>query len=276
LTREGERTYLAAPDGSRYLEEDRIWEGYLIHWLGIPVCARYLPQRDYETNRPIVIMWPDNPPAREPFMELYYNERLVKYPASFFGHTAINVNGDIFNYSHLINENEVMTEEEYFYRPALGEFAPSPCSGKFEVLPDGRKYYDKFGRNFMRSIHVVRVQGLDTEALAAFYRAELERIHATPPHPKKPEKYRDFSFFKRSCTTIIRDGLRRLGFTEIAGLFPRDLFVSAAYALQRAEGLEVSIFRRPQLRVPEAPPSVITPLLNVKNRFKVRYLKYRN
>ena len=43
---------------------------------------------------------------------------------------AVNVNGAIFNFSHKINENEVMRNEEYFFRPALGEFAPHPVTGR--------------------------------------------------------------------------------------------------------------------------------------------------
>ncbi|NOZ03542.1 MAG: hypothetical protein GXO92_02915 [FCB group bacterium] len=276
LTVEGEKSYLLGPNGEHFLEEDRIWEGYLKHWSGKPVLARRIPQRDYETGKRIVIMWPDDPFPERPFMELYYNERLVKYWASAFGHTAINICGEIFNFSHLANENEAMTKEEYFYRPALGEFAPSPTTGKFVELENGRPYYDKFGRNFMRTIHVVHVEGIDTDRLKAFYHAELDRIKNTPPDPKRPEKYADFNFFTRSCATIIRDGLNALGYEQIKGFFPRDLFVSAAYALQQDPKLKVSIFRMPQLTVPEAPPSAMTPLMNVKNRIKVRQLKYRN
>ena len=99
------------------------------------------------------------------FLNLYYNERLVKYTASSLGHNAINIGGDIFNFSHLMNENEIMEKEEYFYRPALGEFAPSPNNGLFEILEDGRVFYDKFGRNFMRTIHRIRIFGLDTEKI---------------------------------------------------------------------------------------------------------------
>ena len=42
----------------------------------------------------------------------------------------------MINYSHLrmSGQNESMDEAEYMYRPALGEFAPSPTTGKFEIL----------------------------------------------------------------------------------------------------------------------------------------------
>ncbi len=256
--------------------QDRlIWEGYLTHWLDKQVCARELPQVDYETGQPIIIMWPEEPPADEPYVDFYYNERLVKYPASLFGHNAININGNIYNFSHLLNENEIMTPEEYFYRPALGEFAPSPVSGKFEILEDGRAYYDKFGRNFMRTIHVLRITGIDTQRLSSILDEELDIIHNTPVNPKKPEKYADFSIYKRSCSTIIRDGLLKYGFKKIDGILPRDLFVSTifnVYKQKRNMDIDLELYTMPQLKVPEAPYSVMTPLMNIKHRLQLKEL----
>lgn len=231
LAQDEKIAYLQGPGGERFLEGERIWEGYMTHWLGRQVHARRLLQCDYKDGNPILILWPDEPPAEAPFVDLYYNERLTKYQASFFGHNAINVNGEIFNFSHLVNENEAMDFAEYMYRPALGEFAPSPRNGKFEILEDGTAYYDKFGRNFMRTIHVLRIAGLDVKKLSEIYHYELGIIHSRPVNPMKPEKYKDFNFFNRSCTTIIRDGLRKYGFKNISGILPRDLFVSAAYTL---------------------------------------------
>lgn len=54
------------------------------------------------------VMWPDEPVPDESVVELYFNEHLVKYPVSFLGHLAVNVNGTIFNFSHLMNENEMI------------------------------------------------------------------------------------------------------------------------------------------------------------------------
>ena len=273
LTKDGDRSFLLGQDGQRHFESELIWEGYLRHWTGQPVYARRLKQEDYEFKRPIIIIWPVEKPAEQPFVELYYNERLVKYPASTFGHNAINVDGEIFNFSHLINENEAMTTDEYFYRPALGEFAPSPRTGQFDILEDGTVYYDKFGRNFMRTIHVVRILGIDTEKLAQIYHQALELIHNTPVNPKNPEKYRDFNFYKRSCSTIIRDGLRSYDYRRINGFLPRDMFVSATHELLKAQArgkIEVKLFRMPQLMVPEAEPSALTPLYNLKNRWRLR------
>lgn len=273
LTQENNHSFILDDDGSRHFEDRIIWEGYLHHWEGQTVFARELSQRDYETNTPIIICWPDVPDPKEPFVDLYYNERLIKYFASLFGHTAINVNGAIFNFSHLMNENEIMAKEEYFYRPALGEFAPSPNNGVFEILDDGRAFYDKFGRNFMRTIHRVRILGLDTESLMAVLKSSLDKILATPPNPSAPEKYRDFSFFSNNCATVIRDGLQAIGYTEIQGRFPRDMFVSGAYHLSKDKKLKVTYDRLPQLMVPDAPKSVVSPLMNPWNYSRVKELR---
>lgn len=262
--------------GQPFFEDRLIWKGYLTHWLDQNVCARELIQEDYETRQPIIIMWPDDPPHKEPTVDFYYNERLVKYPASTFGHNAININGNIYNFSHLLNENEIMTPEEYFYRPALGEFAPSPVTGKFEILEDGRAYYDKFGRNFMRTIHVLRIRGMDTKRLSSFLDQELDIIHNTPVNPKNPEKYADFSFYKRSCSTIIRDCFLKYGFKNIEGILPRDLFVSSIYNVYKQSNdmnIDLELYTMPQLKVPEAPYSAMTPLMNIKHRLQQKELK---
>lgn len=265
-------SFVETPDGNRHYEDRLIWDGYIAHWKGQPVVARGLPQKDYDREEPIIIMRPDEPEPDEPVVDLYYNERLVKYRTSTFGHNAISVNGEIFNFSHLLNENEVITREEYFFRPALGEFAPSPRNGNFELDVDGRDYYDKFGRNFMRTIHVLRLTGLDTGRLAGIYHRELDIIHSSERNPKNPEKYIDFNFWNRSCATIIRDGLIEYGIKKISGFLPRDFFVSTIYAalLSREKlGVGVELFTMPQLHVPEAAPSAMTPLLNPANRIKL-------
>lgn len=266
-------TCIRGDDGAEYFSGEKFWRGYLVHWTGARVCARRLPQVDYDTGKRIIIVWPscgDEP--RPPYMELYYNERLVKYPASIFGHNAININGTVFNFSHLINENEAISEEEYLYRPALGEFAPSPDTGRFSVSDRERPYYDKFGRNFMRTIHVLHVEGIDTVRLMDIFSAEIERIRRTPPPARRPDKYRDFHFLRRSCTTIIRDGLRRYGFSAIRGVFPRDMFVSAVYEIlgSRDPSIHARAYCKGQLKVDESPYSAATPLLNPLNACRAR------
>lgn len=265
---------IIARDGHVILQDVPVWDGYIKHWSGRPVNARFLPQKDYESHHPILIVWPDIKPFDRPFVEFYYNERLVKYPASFFGHNAVNVNGNIFNFSHLYNECEVMRPEEYFYRPALGEFAPSPDTGMFEIKEDGTVYLDKFGRNFMRTIHGIRILGLDTKKLSDYLRHQLNIIHSTPPNPSKPEKYPDFNFFFRSCATIIRDGFQSLGFPKISGVLPRDLFVKLVYVFTKESSLETTLFTMPQLHVPEAPPSTLSPLMNPWNQMRNRRIKW--
>ncbi len=274
LTRQGGGTYILDDRGRRLCEDETIWEGYVTHWLGKKVNARRLPQREYGTGRKILILWPHRERSGEPSVELYYNERLVKYPLSVVGHLAVNVNGEIFNFSHLINENEIISEEEYFYRPALGEFAPHPLTGRFNVDDPARPYYDKFGRNFMRTIHVLRITGIDTVRLGGLYREMLADIQSRPD-PRRPEKYRDFNIITRSCVTFIRNGLRRCGFEGVRGIFPRDFFINAAYCFLKMNGrgaTDSSLYRMPQLMVPESPRSALTFVFNPANRIRARRL----
>ncbi len=76
--------------------------------------------------------------------------------------------------------------------------------------------------------------------------------------------------FTRSCSTIIRDGLKEYGFNNIKGMFPRDLFVSAAYQLKKEPTIKSTIFEMPQLIVPEADKSAMSPILN-----PINYIRYR-
>ena len=273
LTQDNIASFILDESGDRHFEDRIIWNGYLAHWSGEKVHARELEQHDYENNEPIIIIWPVETRSTEPFVDLYYNERLIKYFVSFLGHTAVNVNGSIFNFSHLMNENEIMEKEEYFYRPALGEFAPSPNNGLFEILEDGRVFYDKFGRNFMRTIHRIRIFGLDTEKMMATLKQSLDVILNTPPNPKEPEKYKDFSIVSNNCATIIRDVFNQCGFPEIKGRFPRDLFVNTTYHLFCHPELDVQYAKLPQLFVPEAPMSMVSPLLNFRNYFRKNELR---
>jgi hypothetical protein len=221
-------------------------------------------------------MWPDDPKPKQSFVRIYYNERLVKYWQSTFGHLAIDVNGSIFNFAEKYNEIEIITKEEYFYRPALGEFAPSPNTGRQEIFQEGKSYLDKFGRNFMRGIHVCNIEGIDTKKLYDILSDKMEMIHNTPPDPKDPENWPDFHFIKRSCTSIVRDGLRECGYKNIKGVIPRDFFVNAAYNLRKEKELNVRLYKMPQLLVPEGPPSKPTMLFNVSNWFKNRTIKFEN
>jgi hypothetical protein len=278
LTIHQEKVFLLTADGNRLFEDEIIWSGYLAHFTGMKVCARRLLQRDYETGKPLLIVWPDEPLPEEPFVELYFNERLAKYPASFLGHLAINVNGEIFNFSHKINENEALRHEEYFYRPALGEFAPHPASGRDNTENPQKPYYDKFGRRFMRTIHALRLTGLDTPELSIFFHNALSFIRNAPPDLKRPDDYARFNYFTRNCATIIRDGFRHSGFADIRGIFPRELFVNIAYAFSKHSPeplIRVSRFTLSQLIVSEAAPSVMSPLLNPFNRCKYRCLESR-
>ncbi len=276
LRSERGNSYLETSDGIRIFENEKIWSGYVKYWKNTIVNARHLPQLDYKTDMPIIIMWPQAPKPLKPFVHIYYNERLVKYFDSTMGHLAINVNEKIFNFAKKINENEILTKEEYFYRPALGEFAPSPTSGKQEINGDGKPYFDKFGRNFMRGIHVIHIEGIDTDKLFSILNKELKIIQNTPPNLSDPENYPHFRAFSRSCTTIVRDGLRKYGFKNVKGILPRDFFINAAYNLKSEKDLYVKLYEMPQLIVQECPKSKPTFLFNIKNWYRTKTLNFEN
>ncbi len=128
----------------------------------------------------------------------------------------------------------------------------------------------------MRGIHVIYIEGIKTDKLYKILKEELDIIHNTPPKPDNLENYPDFHAIKRSCTSIVRDGLRKYGFIKVKGVLPRDFFVNAAYILKKEKKLKVKIYKMPQLIVPECPPSKTTLLFNIKNWFRVKTLKYEN
>ena len=64
----------------------------------------------------------------------------------------------------------------------------------------------------MRTIHVLRVEGINEASLSNIFNEELKVIHNTDPHPKSPEKYKDFNYFNRNCTPILQNGLIKYGF----------------------------------------------------------------
>lgn len=279
LTRKNGKSFLLGDDGIKYFQDDIIWDGYTRHWIGRRVYARYLAECDYLTKSPIIILWPEiDKDISVPFVELYYNERLVKYPLSVLGHIAINVNNEVFNYSHLLIENEVMTPEEYFYRPALGEFSPHPETLNYNIDDPEHPYYDRFGRLFMRTIHVLRVERIDTDTLSSYYHNILKEVHDTPVDPARPDKYSKFNVFTRSCATTIRNGLRKAGYPKISGVTPRDLFVNAVYHFVKEEcrkgEVKLSFYRMQQLKVRECGSSKLTPVLNPHNWLRKRSVNY--
>jgi hypothetical protein len=241
------------------------------------VRARYLPQRDYDSEHPIVLIYPRTyRPKTNRYIALYYNERLTDYAASRFGHIAIDVNGTVFNFSHLLNENEAITLEEFLYRPCLGEFAPHPITGTFNVDDPTRPYYDKFGRLFMRSVHALVIEGLDTDVAFDVLQRKMDAVLATPIDPQQPEKYRDFSFLRQSCVTIVRDCLKQIGLPHVQGVIPRDMFVCAAnraFAEHRKGRLDVTVKVLDQLKIDDRSYSTRTPLINPLNRLRAYRLK---
>ncbi|HIA23109.1 MAG TPA: hypothetical protein EYN76_01580 [Candidatus Marinimicrobia bacterium] len=59
LCQENGQSFIASADNN-YFEDRLIWQGYLTHWLGQKVVARELPQLDYDSGQPIIILWPDD------------------------------------------------------------------------------------------------------------------------------------------------------------------------------------------------------------------------
>lgn len=176
LGRNADAVYIETDEGRCVFLSEPVWEGYLLHWLGQRVRVRRLPQRDHEKGVPILLLAPDEPAPPPPYTILYYNERLPGYLTSWFGHLAINVNGRVFSFSETLNENEEMSLDEYLYRPALGEFSSHPESHTFNFDDADRPYYDKFGRRFMRTIHTLFIQGIDTARLTELLRTEITVI----------------------------------------------------------------------------------------------------
>jgi hypothetical protein len=275
LGRDADEVYIENDEGRRVSLSEPVWEGYLTHWLGRRVRVHRLPQCDYESRAPVLLLAPDEPAPPPPYIVLYYNERLTGYLSSLFGHLSINVDGRVFSFSETLNENEEISLDEFLYRPALGEFSGHPETLTFNVDDASQPYYDKFGRRFMRTIHALRIEGLDTVRLTELLRTELTVIYETPMDPRRPHKYRDFHFLHRSCTTIIRNALREVGLREISGLIPRELFLNVAYQMTlhgRLSSLTVSASRMDQLKVPERAYSRPNPILNPMNRLRLSRL----
>ena len=56
---------------------------------------------------------------------------------------------------------------------------------------------------------------------------------------------------------------------NITGILPRDLFVSLIFNVYKQSqdiGINLELYSMPQLKVPESPYSVMTPVINIKHR----------
>ena len=58
LKKADEKVFVEEANGKQHFSDKRIWDGYVHHWEGKEVSARFLPERDYETKQKIIIMWP--------------------------------------------------------------------------------------------------------------------------------------------------------------------------------------------------------------------------
>ncbi|MCL5435583.1 MAG: hypothetical protein M1275_00690 [Patescibacteria group bacterium] len=268
LVSEEGKKFLRTDRGEKKFTEAAIWDGYFIHFNNRRVLGRTLPQIDYASGRPLALLWPEPDVPPEPFLEIYYNERLPNYPGSLFGHGAINVNGRIFNFAHKLNENEELTWEEYFFRPALGEFAPGP-NGKYDISDPQRPYYDKFGRRFMRAVWKLRITGISNAAwLLEHFRARLKKIKTQILKPQFPDINRYFNLFSHNCITELHAGLTAWGLKNLNRWFPLDFFFSSKREfskLAQKQNLQILVEKLPQLKVPEAPFSKSVPAVSPRH-----------
>lgn len=219
-----------------------LWPGYA-RFAGTRVLVRPLPVHD--AGKPVLLVAPlgDAPPARS--VELYLAERLPRHAMSRFGHVAAWAGGHVFNYSRTWRENEALDWAEFAWRPPLGDYGP--------------ERHDYFGRRFMRTLHVLRIDGLDTVRVRASLQAVRERILARPPDPRDPEYAPWVNLAGRNCVALLRLALVEAGLPVFHGLTPRAFFVDAAWRLRRLAGrgvLRLSYRRLPQVVVPECAPSL--------------------
>jgi hypothetical protein len=255
ISKAGE-TYILTQNGEKKFTQAAIWHGYLQHFQNQRVLGRLLPQTDYETGRPIALLWPETKKESELFLEIYFNERLPNYLGSIFGHSAININGQIFNFAHKLNENEVLTWEEYFFRPAMGEFAPGP-NGKYDISNPHRPYYDKFGRRFMRTVVSLRVTGIkNTSFLLKYFHASMKKIKTQTVKAHAPDINHYFNLAFYNCVTELHAGLTAWGLKNLHNRFPLDFFLSCKQELTKLAAKQrwrISVAKLPQFKVPEAP-----------------------
>ncbi len=259
--------------GRCLFQDGSIWSGYARHWRDRPVLGRSLEECDYETGKPLVLLWPADfeDHARRPHVQLFLNERLTTFRGSILGHAAVNVGGLVFNFSYRRNENEAVPVEEYLYRPALGCYGVHPTLGRTDLAEDGRPYYNNFGRLFERTIHVLHVETSPevVSRLRAYFEEKMDIVQRAPAPPGEPNGNPLFHYYRRNCATIIRDGLRRAGPFPVTGMAPRDLFESACRCFRRASfqgACRVARWRLGQLKVPEAPYSAMVPSIHPLNR----------
>lgn len=245
-----------AAGGEKKFTNAAVWQGYITHFLNREVRGRLLPQTDYATKRPIALVWPEGDPPPQPFLEIYFNQRLPNYPGSFFGHAAINVNGRIFNFARKLNENEELDYGEYFYRPALGEFSPG-ANGKYDLSNPDEPRYDKFGRRFMRQILVLRITNVrDTAFLLDYFRKSLATIQNQNAGRTDVDVNQYFRAFSNNCVTMLYNGLSRWGINRLNRRLPWNFFLSCRREFSKlaaARRWQVSVRKLPQLKVPEAP-----------------------
>ena len=240
--------------GSGRTALDGLWPGYRV-LSGSDVRLRWL--REDRAGARIALLAPaaDCPPGPDR-VEVYFLHRLREQLVSLFGHLAIAVRGRVWNFSAVLEENEAVSWDEYFYRPQTGPFVRHADG-------HGLARVDRYGRRFMRAADVLSLEGLPAERLADVLDGLLDEVRAAA------EKAQDgsspaFSSWSRNCAGFIREALNESGVGSFSSHAPRDLFVELAWHFRKRGG---ATFRRvPQLIVPGIlPSSSAVPLLRPAN-----------
>ena len=177
---------------------------------------------------------------------------------------------DAEGYAQFLGNDNESLKEDLEQKPDKNLTIPEPSQVPEELV------WKTEGEIKMRSIHRIRITGIDTDWIMSELKERLNLIINTPSDPSNIEKYKDFSFFSNNCATIIRDVFHIIGYRKIKGRFPRELFISAAYHLSNINGLNIEYSFLPQLKVPEAPLSMVSPILNPLNYFRFNKLRKLN
>lgn len=293
LTCEGGRPVLVS-GRERMILPGPFWEGWTA------MLARevvYFPAADLQPPCPVILPAEEQADSDDE-VEILFLHRLRGQLASLFGHIAIVVRGRVWNFSAVLAENEVLTVDEFYWRPCLPPFLPEE-EGCLTVLegvdpdsvsvrteggqqeettcPDNRSAkkgglrVDRYGRRFMRSLDRIKISGLSPAQLSNLEKSLtelMERVYKAAPSSCRGESPY-FSAWKMNCAGFVREAFALAGLANFQSHFPRDLFIEIGWhfirqARQAGSSLRVKYGQRiPQFPVPgiRASSSAV-PLLN--------------
>ncbi|HPH02455.1 MAG TPA: hypothetical protein PK297_05830 [Spirochaetota bacterium] len=294
-------------DGRECVLPGPIWVGWL-GWKGREVC--WLPAEKVFPPCPVIL--PRDQAgfsASDERVSILFMHRLRGQIVSLFGHIAIIVRGRVWNFSAILEENECPRADEFFWRPCLSPFVPEggtdlPVSlhrahpigslwgirgGQREAAGSPERFAndtsanksgpraDRYGRRFMRSMDVLEIAGLGSEAIAALEDALtqlLGRVNEAAPRSRRGESPY-FSPWKMNCAGFVREAFRLAGLAHFHSHLPRDLFVEIGWhftrqARQPDSPIRVERRRLLQVAAPGIrPSSSAVPLMNPASWWRV-------